>query len=161
MSSSLPQAILDLATFHPVEDIVLALLRDSPINTDPVQIGTLVADAQTWPLVLVRRGLDWGVWGGDSRFIDTGTLIVHTFAEGIDSDSDAAYLSEAVRVVLMQSINKVIDGLGYLTECELLTAAHRVTDWASATGPVQYADLPTGVMRYETTFGLAIRAPRK
>ena len=160
MASSLPQAILDLATFHPVEKIVLALMRDSALNTAPVQINSLIADEQTWPLILPRRGLDWGVWGGDSRFIDTGTLTVQTFCEGLNADSDAAYLAEAVRVVLMQSLNKVTT-FGYLTECDLLTAAHRVTDWASATGPVQFADLPSGVMRYETTYGLAIRAPRK
>jgi len=159
LTSSLPPEVLALAQFHPVEDLILALLRDG--LPEAIHVNSLVADGQEWPLVLVRRGLDWGFWAGDPRgFIDSGTLAISVFCDGLEADSDAAYLSEAVRVILHRSVNKVVSGLGYLTEVDLDNAPHRVTDWASATGPVQFADLPTGVMRYETTYSLGIRAPR-
>lgn len=159
MSSSLPQEVLDLVVFSPIEDLVLALLRDRLPESIPVQ--SLIADDQTFPLVLVRRTSDWGSWRGDGKFVDSGQVVVHTLTQGLNADSDSAYLAEAVRVILRDSVNKVVPERGYLTSATLVSSPRRVTDWATATGPVQYADLPTGVVRYETTYELGIRAPRK
>ncbi len=50
-------------------------------------------------------------------------------------------------------------GRGHLTRVQMTSAPRRVTDWATATGPVQYADLPTGVWRYETQYRIGIRKP--
>lgn len=156
MASSLPANILALAEMTPMEDLVLALLRD---KLDGIPVRSLIADDQQFPMVLVRRSGDWGEWKGDSRFLDSGQLSVHAFVSGIEADSDGAILSEAVRVVLRDSVNVVIPERGYVTKVRMQQAPTRKPDWATAVGPVQYADLPTGVVRFETVYQLEIRKP--
>lgn len=154
---ALPQEIIDLIELHPIEDLVLTLLRDR-ITSVPVQ--SQIHDDQTFPAIVVHRGDQIGdFWRGDPRFIDQARLDVFCFVEGIDADEDGALLSEAVRVVLRESINKVVPGLGHLTDCEMISPPRNAADWDTATGPVQYADLPTGVVRYSTTYSLSVRKP--
>lgn len=157
MTSSLDPAILALVEMSPIEDLLLALLAG---KLPGCQVKTLIADDQTFPLVLARNTGDWGTWSGDERFLDAGQVTVHTFCEGVNADEDAALLAEAVRVILRDSINEVVPNRGHLTEVSMVARPRKVTDWATATGPVQYADLPTGVMRYETIYHVAIRKPR-
>lgn len=156
MPSSLPAEILALVEMSPVEDLMLALLRE---NLPGINVNSLIADDQTFPLVVVRNTGAWGDWSGDERFLDAGSVVVHTFCEGINGDSDAALLAEAVRVVIRDSVNVVVPNRGHITKQQMLSRPRRVTDWATATGPVQYADLPTGVWRYETTYQVEIRKP--
>lgn len=159
---SLPQHVLDLVRFKPLEDLVLALLREKfQVGDEPIPVQTLIRPDQTFPLVLIRKGDDWGRPETDQRFLASGTLVVHTFAEGLDADEDAALLGEAVREVLTTSINKVKPGLGHLTMVDPISLPSRSPDWATATGPVQYADLPDGVERYEAKYELAWRRPVK
>ena len=153
---TLPNIVLSMVDFHPLEDIVLELLRARFPSTIPVQ--SLIADRQMFPFILVRRADDWGRWDGDS-FVSSGTLAVHTFCEGLDADQDAALLGEAVRVALFDSINDVVPGKGHLTRIEPITFPRRMPDFATAVGPVQYADLPTGVVRYEARYDVSYRRP--
>jgi len=154
---ALPQEILDLIEMHPVEDLVLALLRQR-ITSVPVQ--SQINDDQTFPAIVIHRGdLIGQWWGGDPRFIDHARLDVFCFTEGIDADTDGSLLSEAVRNALRGSINQVVPGLGHLTEVTMTSAPRNAADWDTATGPVQYADLPAEVVRYSTTFALSIRKP--
>lgn len=158
--AGIPASIKALAELSPVEDLIIALLRPGLAGI-PVQ--TLINDNQAFPLVLVRRGDNFGNWGGDLRgFMDDAELIIHAFAEDPDGDEDAAILAEAVRVVLRDAwlSNTVIPGRGHLTGMKMTSPPRRVSDWATSTGPVQYADLPTGVHRYEIRFEVAIRKPR-
>lgn len=155
--AGLPDQIKALAERTPVEDLMLAVLRD---GLPGVEVKTLIADDQTFPFVLVRRitgisSLD------DPRFIDSASIAVHVFVPDPNGDEDAAILSEAVRVVIRDAwlSQKVYPGLGHITYMEMSSAPRRVTDWATATGPVQYADLPSGVWRYETHYHLEIRKP--
>lgn len=156
MASSLPPAILALAEMTPMEDLVLHVLR-AKLTDIPVQ--SLIADDQKFPMVLARRSGDWGEWKGDSRFLDSGQLSIHVFIDGIEADSDGAILSEAVRVVLRDCVNLVVPGKGHITKVRMQQAPTRKPDWATAVGPVQYADLPTGVVRFETVYQLEIRKP--
>lgn len=154
---ALPQEILDLVEMHPAEDLVLALLRER-ITSVPVQ--SQIFDDQQFPAIVIHRGDligEW--WGGDPRFIDHARLDVFCFVEGLNADEEGSLLSEAVRVVLRDSINKVVPGLGHLTEVIVTSPARQVADWDTATGPVQYADLPAGVVRYSGTYALSIRKP--
>lgn len=154
---ALPQEILDLVEMHPVEDLVLTLLRRR-ITSVPVQ--SQIYDDQTFPAIVVHKGDligEW--WGGDPRFIDTAKLEVFTFTEGLNGDEDGALLSEAVRVALRSCVNEVVPGLGYLTEVQMTGPPRQAADWDTATGPVQYADLPSEVVRYATTYALSIRKP--
>lgn len=153
---ALPQEILDLVQMPPVEDLVLAVLRDR-ITTVPVK--SLIQMDQSFPSVVVHRGATWGDWNGDPRFLDAAILDVFAFTDGDEADADGALLSEAVRVVLIEAINKVYPGKGHLTKVRMLTSPQNVPDWDTATGPVQFADLPVGVTRYQTVYAVEIRKP--
>lgn len=157
--AGLPDEIKALAELSPVEDILLPVLR---AGLPGIRVQSLIAKDQKFPLVLVRRAPDMGEWQGDPRFTDQAIVFVHTFCEDPDGDEDAAILAEAVRIVLRDAAdnNVVVPGRGHFTYVEMTSAPRRVTDWATATGPVQYADLPTGVWRYETQFEIGVRKPR-
>lgn len=157
MSSSLPQNILDLALFDPVEDFMLDLLRPELTG---IQVQSRIRMDQTFPMILVRRvpGFEGN---GDPRFITSAGIAIHAMCDGANADEDAAILSEAVRRVLFDAMrsSKVVPGRGHMTDFFVNTAARRVTDWSTAVGPVQYADLPSGVERYEAQYHVTIRRP--
>lgn len=157
--AGLPPEVKALVELSPVEDLLLDILRE---GLPGVHVNSLIAKTQKFPLVLARRLPQFGVWSGDPRFTDAADVVVQTFAEDPDGDQDAALLAEAVRVVLRDAAikQKVIPGKGHLKKVQMTSAPRRATDWATATGPVQYADLPTGVWRYETQFFISIRKSR-
>ncbi|MEU9126583.1 hypothetical protein AB0D08_00445 [Kitasatospora sp. NPDC048540] len=157
--AGLPAEIKALAELSPVEDLLLAILRD---GLPGIQVQSLIRKAQTFPLVLVRRDPSFGSWDGDPRFTDSALVVVHTFCEDPDGDEDAAILAEAVRVVIRDAWlkHKVVASRGHITRADLNSAPRRAPDWSTSTGPVQYADLPTGVWRYETKYDIAIRKPQ-
>ncbi|GAB3830206.1 hypothetical protein [Kribbella italica] len=156
MTTTLHPDVIALTEMHPVEDLLLELL---PGQLPGVQVRSLIADHQEFPLVIPRRSPNFGEWGGDPRFLDAARINIHAMCDGVNGDEDAALLSEAVRVILRDSVNIVVPHRGHLVKVEMSSAPRRVTDWATATGPVQYADLPTGVTRYETVYDLVIRKP--
>ena len=154
--AGLPPIVRALAELSPVEDILLYVLRR---GLPGVAVQSLIADDQGWPLVLVRRLASFGEWQGDERFIDQADIAVQAFAEDPDGDSDAALLAEAVRVVLRNAwvASTIVPGRGHITKITMTSAPRRAADFATATGPVQYADLPTGVTRYESQYRVSIR----
>ncbi|WP_031513701.1 hypothetical protein [Streptomyces sp. NRRL F-5123] len=157
--AGLPPQIKALAELTPVEDLMLAVLRQ---GLPGIQVQSLISKDQTFPLVLPRRDTTFGNWAGDTRFLDAARVSVECFCEDPDGDEDAAILSEAVRVVLRDAwlSQTVYPGLGHITRIDLASAPRRQTDWATSAGPVQYADLPTGVWRYEAQYDIEIRKPR-
>lgn len=156
--TSLPPELFELVEFTPLEDIVLHHLRAA--IPPPIRVGSLVATDQEFPFILVRRTPDWGRWAGDGKFIDAGQITVHSYCEGVNADTDCAFLGDAVRTTLRDAVNVPVSGIGWLTEVEMIQPPRRASDWATATGPVQYADLPEGVVRYEAIFQLVMRAKR-
>ncbi|WP_329559515.1 hypothetical protein OG711_15525 [Streptomyces uncialis] len=158
--AGIPDHIKALAELSPVEDLLLAVLRD---GLPGVRVKSLIDRHEKFPLVLVRRDPTWGEWAGDPRFTDAARVVINAFAPDPDGDQDAAILSEAVRVVLRDAwLNQqVYPQLGHIIRVDMNSAPRRSADWASATGPVQYADLPTGVWRYEAIFDVQIRKPRR
>ncbi|WP_406409654.1 hypothetical protein OG923_12630 [Streptomyces halstedii] len=156
--AGLPAGIKALAELSPVEDLLLSVLRE---GLPGVAVRSLIAKDQEFPLVLVRRDPSFGAWTGDARFTDYARVSVQTFCEDPDGDADAAILAEAVRVVMRDAwLNQKVYPTGHITRVDMASSPRRATDWATATGPVQYADLPTGVWRYETQFDVEIRKPR-
>lgn len=157
--SGLPGHIRAMVELSPVEDLLLVLLREALAG---VSVQSLIWDDQTFPMVLVRRQPSFGEWLGDTRFLDSADIVIHTFAPDPDGDEDAALLAEAVRVALRDAWmrHRSVSQRGHLTRVTMTSAPRRVTDWATATGPVQYADLPTGVWRYESLYRITIRKPR-
>ena len=157
--SGLPAHIRAMVELSPVEDLLLTLLRE---RLSGMAVQSLIFAEQAFPMVLVRRQPSFGEWQGDTRLLDSADIVIHTLAEDPDGDEDAALLAEAVRVCLRDAwlSQQVVPRRGHLTRVTMTSAPRRVTDWATATGPVQYADLPTGVWRYETLYRIAIRKPR-
>lgn len=157
--AGLPQSVLALAERGPVEDFLLDLFR---ADIPDVPTNSLISDDQEFPFILVRRVPGVGESAGDPRFIDAATVSIQAFVPDPNGDEDAAILSEACRVVIRDAwLNqKVIPGRGHISAMEMLDSPRRVTDWATSSGPVQYADLPTAVVRYEAQYHLSIRRPR-
>ncbi|MFI5861812.1 hypothetical protein [Streptomyces sp. NPDC051546] len=157
--AGLPDHIKAMAELSPVEDLLLAVLRE---GLPGVRVKSLVDLHEEFPLVLVRRDPTWGEWQGDTRFTDAARVVINCFVPDPNGDEEAAILSEAVRVVLRNAwLNqKVYPRRGHIIRVDMNSAPRRATDWATATGPVQYADLPTGVWRYESIYDVHIRKPR-
>lgn len=157
--SALPPSVLALCELSPVEDILLAILRE---GLPDVPVYSLIPEEAPPAFVLARRLHGMGSWDGDPRFTDSGRFFVHTFTSDPDGDEKGALLSEAVRVVLRNAwlAHKNLPGLGSIISIKMLSEPSRKTDWATASGPVQFADLPTGFWRYESTYDIKIRKPR-
>ncbi len=162
----LPDSVYDLVEYAPLEDVVLPILRDGfpeiPVySLIPEEGLRAFTEADALPFILVRRHAVQGVWGGDPRFMDAGAFTIHTFTKDPDGDEDGALLSEAVRVVMREAWlgKKTVPGVGSVASVRLYEAPRRVSDWATASGPVQFADLPTGVWRYESIYSISIRPP--
>lgn len=153
---ALPQEVLDLVEMHPLEDLVLSIL-DADIPSIPR--GTRYSLSQSFPYILVRVIDDWGRPAQDHRFVVTRQLVVHTLCEGLNAEEDAALLGEAVRVALTRATNRVIPGKGWISKFDPISLPSQSPDWATATGPVQYADLPPGVVRYQGKYEVSYRRP--
>jgi hypothetical protein len=156
----LPESIRGKSEFPLAEDFALAVLRK---RLPEVRTQSQIEDDQQAPFILVRRSPELQAWRGHSRFVDVVSLDVECFTEGPDADEDAGLLAEAVRVAFRDAWleNDVYPGLGNLAYHRMTISPHYAPDWATATGPVQYADLPTGFVRYQSTHRLDIRVPRK
>lgn len=155
----LPDSVYSLIENRPVEDMLLAILRR---GLPDVPIVSLIANNPPPHFVLIRRLSGLGSWNGDPRFTDEGRFFVHTFTQDPDGDYKGAVLSEAVRVVLRTAWLEhwKFPGLGSVIEIQMRSEPSRKTDWATSSGPVQYADLPTGYWRYESVYSINIRKPQ-
>lgn len=158
---SIPAELYHVAEYLPIEDVLLPMLRP---RLHGVPVYSLVPDVDDpFPFVLVRRDHSLQHWRGDSRgFVDQAYVQVDTLTQDPDGDEQGAILSEAVRVAMRDLVRESVtlpSGVS-LAEARLLTAPRRVSDWATATGPVQYADLPTGAWRYESSYYVRLRYHR-
>lgn len=163
---NLPVSVTDLVEMLPAEDIVLRVLHGAMPD---VELRTMIemdqSDMDNSPqdrfFVLVRRVNIPGYWSGDDRFIDEAGISLQVFAKDPDADEVGAIVSEACRVALRNSARDRdwYPDLGGLVGVRMLEEPIRKTDWATSSGPVQYADLPAGYQRYETQFVIRVRRP--
>ena len=160
LSTELPASVLALVENAPVEDVLLAILRQ---GLPEIPVYSLIPESPPPHFILVRRLSGMGDWSGDPRFTDTGRFFVHTFTQDPDGDWKGAVLSEAIRVVMRTAWLEHwgFPELGSVIEIHMTTEPSRKTDWATSAGPVQYADLPTGYWRYESAYKIQIRKPRR
>ena len=157
----LPAEITGRVELHPIEHIMLRCLREalpesriySMIPFDQVALGDY--------FILVRRLPGWGTWDGDDRFVDFAGVGIHVFAKDPNADTKAAVISEAVRVAIRDATKAraYYPGLGGLVKVRMDEEPVRRTDWATSSGPVQFADLPAGYQRYEARYSVWIRRP--
>lgn len=158
-NTDLPASALALVELSPIEDILLTILRD---GLPDIPVVSLIAEDPPPIFVLVRRMHGFGNWTGDPRFTDAARFSIHTYTADPNGDEKGALLSEAVRVVLRNAWldHRQVPGRGSIIKINMTNEPTRVADWATASGPVQYADLPSGFFRYETMYDLSIRKPR-
>jgi hypothetical protein len=161
MAESLPASVLSRQKFGSPTDLILALLRrDHPT----LRIQSKVKLRQKVPLVLVRTARNPSGGKSDSRFTDLVQIEIQVYTQGVNADDDGERISEAMRVTLFDAWRNqvVVPGLGWLMDIEMTSRPHEVPDWATSTGPVQYADLPADFTRYETRYTVEIRTdPRR
>ena len=155
---NLPASVLDRVAFFPYEDILAAMFQRA---FPELRFETYVSEVLTYPLITGARFTPQGGWSGDPRFIDSGPVRINVFCAGPDADVEAFLISEAIRVVMLEaSLERWnFPGLGSIVNITMSTEPADVNDWATATGIVQFADLPEGVIRFETVYQMTIRRP--
>lgn len=163
----LPDSVKALVEMHPAEDLALNVLRrglpDLPIFTRVPGDRELLelAEASDGIFVVIRRGGSYGIWDGETRFVDHAGIEVQVFVYGDDAEERASLVHEAVRVTFRDSMLRqdYYPGLGCINWHYVEEEGRRKTDWATSIGPVQYADLPTGWERFEARHQIKIRRP--
>lgn len=155
---NLPDSVLDRVAFYPYEDILMAMFAKA---FPELRFETFVPETLTYPMITGARFASQGVWSGDPRFIDSGPVRINVFCAGPDADVEAFLISEAIRVMMLEaSLERWhFPGIGSIVNISMNTEPADVNDWATATGIVQFADLPEGVTRFETVYQMTIRRP--
>ena len=155
---NLPASVLDRVAFFPYEDILAAMFQRA---FPELRFETYVSEVLTYPMITGARFTPQGGWSGDPRFIDSGPVRINVFCAGPDADVEAFLISEAIRVMMLEaSLERWnFPGLGSIVNITMSTEPADVNDWATATGIVQFADLPEGVIRFETVYQMTIRRP--
>lgn len=160
---------LHYPVFGTTEDLVIGLfrpyfarLRDA--GGPDVRVYTNYEEGMVMPCVLAlntrRTGIDaYAV--KDEFYVRSTVLEVNTLASGRNAEKDAADLQEAIRHVFMDAHRRqvVIPNVGSLSSVSSSVMATRQTDWASSSGPTQYAKLPHSATRYEARYRILIRPP--
>lgn len=161
----LPDSVMEKVKYSPMEDVALTILRRA---FPEVTFVSLIPDAQARTpaggvadyFVLVRRAYQWGEWAGDPRgFIDAGGVEVHVYTKDPDGDLRGSVLSEAIRAVFEEASRdkwRVNDDIT-VHDIQMIIEPIRKADWATAQGPVQFADLPQGNWRYISTYQFKTR----
>lgn len=155
---NLPVSVLSIAEQVPAEDMAIAILRAA---FPGFQVVSAIRKNQDFPCFFVRRLPSFLDVAGDVRFVESMDFAIQTFTIDPDGDRDGAILSEAGRIAFRNAwLNHFYDpALGSVVRMEVLAPPRRVSDWATASGPVQYADLPTNVWRYEARYRLLVHKP--
>lgn len=152
-----PQSVKELIELPPTEDMVIDVLRK---GLPDVPIFSLIPNDPPMPMIFVRKLPGLGLGNAtDERFFITTRFEVQVLAKDPDGDEKGAVISEAVRVVLRDAWmrNHHVPGLGWVKRIRLMSEASRGADWATSAGPIQYAELPIGVWRYESKFSIKVK----
>lgn len=153
--------LLAYVEYTPLEDWIIRVLR--PVLTPHgISVQPQIPDEPELPLVLPRRMASFGSYDGDPRgLLDRYRFAVHVYVDNPNADQKAAVYSEIVRSILIKAGQSgwYDPELGAITKITMTEAPARSSDWATSQGPVQYADLPVGVQRYETHYHLTARPP--
>lgn len=152
---------LDTPVFGLVEDLMLGILRPAFAGTN-VTVASTFTEGMGVPAVIARQDKKSGnavIYSGDARFLRPALLSIDAICTGPDADQDAGMLQEAVTQIIMRAQREqtVVPGVGYISAIENVGNAARSSDWATSTGVVQYASLPQGAVRYDSTMRLYIR----
>lgn len=157
---SIPASIRNAVQLTPIEDVVLNVLRE---RHPDIEFYSLIPYDQLGMdgFVLIRRTSGNGYWSGRSQLLDAGQFLVQVYTQDPDGDWRGAMISEGVRASLEAAgkEHRYYPGIGSIVRLRCVEEPVRKTDWVTATGPVQFADLPTGYTRYESRFKITVRPP--
>jgi hypothetical protein len=152
-----------IPVFGSTDELLLHLLQDFFEGQD-IHIGTLFSEEIDPPMIIARADRRSGSIAqdvSDDRFLQPVIVSVSTITSGVDADEIGEELQEAVRVCLRQAQLKqtVVPNGGYISRITNATPPSRVSDYATSTGVVQYASLPSGWVRFESVWRLILRHP--
>lgn len=153
-----PELIAKLR-YQPVEVALLAILRPE-LEPRGIKVHANVPGRPRIPFVLVRKLTFPGNWKGDPRgLVNKSQVAIHVYTQNPDGDLKGVVLGEIVSSILQDaSDNHWSDPLfGAITKIEMKNEPTRQSDWATSSGPVQYADLPEGAWRYEAHYEITTR----
>lgn len=150
-----------LPVFGAVEDLLLGIFRPFFAGTD-ANVSAAYYEGMKLPTVIplhARRSGGVSYQTSDQAFTEAALIEVNTITEGLNADADGAELQEACRhaLLLAQRRQLVVPGVGVINRIQSSTKATRQSDWATASGLVQYATLPSGAIRYEAIYKLLLR----
>lgn len=153
--------------FGAVEDLMIGLLRPwfarvKAAGGPEVHVYSEYQADMIPPYVLVLNTRRTGIEAyetKDDEWARAAVLEVNTIAVGLNAEKDCSDLQESVRHCFLEAHRNqtVVPNAGVINQVTTPTLATRQTDWASASGPVQYAKLPHGASRYESRYRLIIR----
>lgn len=154
----LPASVLSRVRNRPAEDVGLAILRRG--LPDVPSYALIPIDTPAY-FLLVRGVPEMGLYNGRRGLLHEMEFAVHIYAEDPDGDEKAALLGDAVVDVMEQAFYEhwQFTQYGSINLIVCTQYPSREPDWATASGPVQYADLPTGDWRYEARFRARINTP--
>lgn len=152
---TLPDSVLSKLVYPDVIDFALPLLRG---ELEDVPVWSLIPEQKPTFGVLVRKDLGSSMHKGDPRgFTEVVYLQIDCFTKDPDGDAAGAQLAEAVRVVFFDAWrNNTVINNTWISRFRVVAEASRKADFADSAGPVQYADLPQRVWRYQLRLNLTL-----
>jgi hypothetical protein len=150
--------------FGPVEDILLNVLRDYFADKD-VHIYAKYKEGIELPAIIPLNANRSGAIAyqtPEDPWVRSAMIEMNTIASGPERDVICAQLQEAARHALYEAwfAQKSYPGLGVLNKISNSAYARPESDWATSSHAVQYAKLPNGASRYESTYRILVRPPR-
>lgn len=154
---------IDMPVFGSTNRLLMAVFNDFFAGQD-IQIRTLYSEGMSTPAIIARGERRSGTiapQSHDERYLKPVVVSVNTLTSGLEAESDGEALQEMVRIAITQAQLRqtVFPGVGHISKIENSTVASSASDWATSTGITQYAQLPKGVVRWESVFRLLIRPP--
>lgn len=146
-----------LAGWRPqAEDFVPGILRK--VLPERVRVTSRIEEGATFPFVEVSSSrVSEGSFHTDRRLQTVGVMI-QAFTKGVDAEEDASNLCWACVQAVLDAAkrgDRLPDG-SVVASARVVMPPLRRSDWADASGPVQYQDLPQLVERYEATLSVVL-----
>lgn len=154
--TDLPTSVTSRVALPDIIDFALPLLRQ---KLEGVPVWSLLPEKNPTFGVLVRKDLgSIGGGKGDPRgFTESIYLQFDCFTTDPDGDVSGAQLGEAVRIVFWEAFREqTVLNNTWITEFRVVAEPTRKADFADSAGPVQYADLPQRVWRYQLRLNLVV-----
>ncbi len=145
---------------NPMEDFVPGLKVRSFLPDE---------DNFSTPLLLTRTDVDFSTTDAygdtdnrfDRRFVaDIQTFCSETTHDGGHSAEDKNHALQELAFQVLQTAwlkQQGVPGVGYINTLRIASPSRKVSDWETATGVNQYANLSRGLTRYQAKYQIVMR----